>query len=246
MVRDYFSLDRRSHPRRVAILMFSTIAFIAMLPVSEHIPRLVDIAMLVMIVSAISVAGLARRSLIIGASLGIPAAIFSFLGNHADIGPVNSLSYIFNAALFVYMLALMLRRIFLTKKVTKEILYLAITSYLMMGLTWTVLYIPLEIWAPGSFSFAADLSPKTFWVDLYYFSFVTLTTLGYGDVSPQAPIARMLAIFEAMSGVLYLGILMARLIAAYEADDVEQLVGAEVSFKQRRRALLESVGKRWQ
>ena len=67
------------------------------------------------------VAGVARRSLIIGASLGIPAAIFNFLGNHSDIGFVNSLSYLFTAALFVYMLALMLRRIFLTKKVTKEI-----------------------------------------------------------------------------------------------------------------------------
>ena len=116
----------------------------------------------------------------------------------------------------------------------------------MMGLTWTVLYIPLEIWAPGSFSFAADLPPKVFWVDLYYFSFVTLTTLGYGDVSPQAPIARMLAIFEAMSGVLYLAILMARLIAAYEADVEKQLKGAGISFKQRRRTLLESIGKRWQ
>ena len=244
MLRDYFSMDRRAHPRRVLILMVCTIAFIAMLPVAEHIPRLVDIVHLIMVVSAISVAGVTRRSLVIGASLGIPAGVFGFLANHSDIGYVNSLSYLFNAALYIYMLVLMLRRIFLTQKVTKETIYLAITCYLMMGLTWTVVYIPLEIWAPGSFTFSADLPPKVFWVDLYYFSFVTLTTLGYGDVSPVAPLTRMLAIFEAMAGVLYLGILMARLIGAYEGDRTSQEVTKEIATERQRNAETRSIGKR--
>lgn len=243
MLRDYFSMSRRSHPRRVAVLMISTIIFIALLPISAHIPRLVDTVQVIMIVSAISVAGIARRSLYIGAVLGIPAALLSFAADHARVSAINYLSYAFSVILYIYMLILMLRRIFLTQKVTKETIFLGITSYLMMGLTWTLLYVAVEVWNPGSFTFGAGRPPEVFWVDLYYFSYVTLTTLGYGDVSPIAPVARVLAIFEAMTGVLYLGILMARLIGAYEADMDQQLDGTAATFKQRRRALFRSIDR---
>lgn len=52
-----------------------------------------------------------------------------------------------------------------------------------------------------------------------YFSFVTLTTLGYGDIVPATPLARILAVLEAATGVLYIAITVARLIAAYQRAD---------------------------
>jgi voltage-gated potassium channel Kch len=51
----------------------------------------------------------------------------------------------------------------------------------------------------------------------FYFSFITLTTVGYGDITPVSPIARMLAVMEAMTGTLFLGVLIARLVSLYSA-----------------------------
>lgn len=91
----------------------------------------------------------------------------------------------------------------------------AIAVYLMLGLIWAFAYSLVELQVPGSFQLpaAAAANGTTGMRSFVYFSFVTLTTLGYGDVIPLSSGARTLATLEALAGQLYLAVLVARLVA---------------------------------
>jgi hypothetical protein len=89
----------------------------------------------------------------------------------------------------------------------------AVAVYLLLGLAWASAYALLHHLRPGAFTGSLDAAalPHT-WI---YYSFVTLTTTGYGDISPVHPVARSLAIAEAVAGQLYIAITLARLMALY-------------------------------
>jgi len=90
----------------------------------------------------------------------------------------------------------------------------AICIYLLMGLIWTLMYLFIAQAIPGAFNGVEQLVWYDNFADVAYYSFVTLTTLGYGDISPVAPIARFLVYMEAVVGVFYMAILVASLIGA--------------------------------
>lgn len=92
--------------------------------------------------------------------------------------------------------------------------------YLLLGVLWAIAYRLLCIMAPDSFPDLNNHQSKL--EDFIYFSFVTLTTLGYGDILPVTGIARSLAIFETVAGQLYVAILIAGLVGAYIARQIEQ------------------------
>jgi hypothetical protein len=99
----------------------------------------------------------------------------------------------------------------------------AVAAYLLLGVIWAYAYALLALLRPGAFSgpvSAAD-GPRA-WL---YFSFVTLTTVGYGDVLPVHPAARSLAMLEAVTGPLYLAILIARLVSLTAAPGRANLDG---------------------
>jgi len=91
----------------------------------------------------------------------------------------------------------------------------AVAVYLLIGLAWASACELLHVVHPGAFSGAlpAEPVPQT-WI---YYSFVTLTTMGYGDITPVHPVARSLAIAEAVIGQLYLAITLARLVSLRES-----------------------------
>ena len=86
-----------------------------------------------------------------------------------------------------------------------------------MGVLWSMVYTLLEYFNPGSFNLGNEHIKDNRILFLYY-SFVTLTTLGYGDVTPVGGGVRMLAIFEALAGQLYLTLLVARLVGIHIAQ----------------------------
>ena len=96
-------------------------------------------------------------------------------------------------------------------QVTSERLYISVSVYLLAGISFAALYQVIAVVQPEAF--ALDGPPWSQMQALTYFSFSTLTTLGYGDLSPATPLARSLAIVEATAGQLYLAILVARLVA---------------------------------
>ena len=87
----------------------------------------------------------------------------------------------------------------------------AVAAYLLLGLAWALAYEALALVADGAFSSGGPAEPER--GRFIYFSFVTLTTVGYGDVTPVHPVARSLAVAEALAGQLYPAILLARLVS---------------------------------
>lgn len=117
-----------------------------------------------------------------------------------------------------------LARVLRAGRVTSHHIQGAVAVYLMVGLIWGFAYSLIELREPGSFNLPATVAdtprdPGENMRDLVYFSFVTLTTLGYGDVTPKSPSARNLAILEALVGQLYLVILIARLVSVRAAEE---------------------------
>lgn len=105
----------------------------------------------------------------------------------------------------------LLSQVFRAGEVTPARVQGAIAVYLLFGLGWAHAYHLTSTLHPGSFNVTdGTLSSVGDWI---YFSYVTLTTVGYGDVAPVLPIARNLAVGEALTGQLYLAVLIARLVA---------------------------------
>jgi hypothetical protein len=105
------------------------------------------------------------------------------------------------------------------ERVTMDTVFGACCVYLMLGLTWTGIYEMIEILQPGSFDFGPLAGPSENLAEvattskLSYFSFITMTTVGYGDVTPVAPAAQAFAALQGLVGQLYMAIVIARFVA---------------------------------
>jgi hypothetical protein len=95
--------------------------------------------------------------------------------------------------------------------VDAEHLYAALSAYLLAGIFFGLFYWVLEQVGPGTFVTAGEFSRMS----AFYFSFVTLATLGYGDIVPRTEVARGLAIVEGVGGQLFLAVMVARLVSLY-------------------------------
>ena len=118
-------------------------------------------------------------------------------------------------AFFVLTAAIALREVIFGGAVDGNRLAGAICIYLLLGISWGILYFFVYVFLPGSFSGLDSETPR--FLEFTYFSFVTLTTLGYGEITPVAPFARALAYLEAVAGVMYTTLLVAALVGAHVA-----------------------------
>ncbi len=116
-----------------------------------------------------------------------------------------------SVAIILVIALVLLAQVFRAGPVTSYRLQGAIAVYLLFGVGWAHAYHLTGLLHPGSFNTPAGEIPSV--LDWVYFSFVTLTTVGYGDITPVRPIARTLAMGEALTGQLYLAVLIARLVA---------------------------------
>jgi len=120
----------------------------------------------------------------------------------------------FSGTLFIgFVIILLTNFIFSDKKVTKEVIFAAVVVYLLMAMMWANAYLILEFYNPGSFSIPDGQTEHPF--QYLYFSFVTITTLGYGDVAPLTLKASSLVILEAVTGQIYLVVVVAWLVGMY-------------------------------
>lgn len=114
-------------------------------------------------------------------------------------------------AFFIIVMYVLIKSIFSGYRVTGDKIFAAISCYLLLGLFWALVYGILENIDPTAFGRVMPQWGGSF-SDLIYFSFTTLTTMGYGDITPQTAAAQTLAYFEAISGQLFVAILIARLV----------------------------------
>ena len=109
------------------------------------------------------------------------------------------------------------RQVFLAGTVNANKIVGAVCIFLLLAILWAILYQFLEVLTPGSFNGIASAPEHIHFHRFVYFSLVTLTTLGYGDISPATPLAGILATLEAVVGVFYIAILVAAMVGDFMA-----------------------------
>jgi len=103
-------------------------------------------------------------------------------------------------------------------RITMDKIFAAICVYMLIGYAWTFAYALVDELQPKAFIALSPPQPNDYVariLEMRYFSFVTLTTVGYGDIVPHAATARTLAILEAVTGQIYLTVLIARLVGLH-------------------------------
>ncbi|MDJ0740533.1 MAG: potassium channel family protein [Gammaproteobacteria bacterium] len=168
------------------------------------------------ITSAVLLAGLyaiSRRSweLFAGLMLIVPALFGNWSDAHATASLPELVMVASETVFFAFMTVMILRYVVSDRLLVGDRLQGALSAYLLLGLLFSTVFELLEMLAPGSLHFPNG--PPT-WSDYLYFSFVTLTTLGYGDIAPVTPEAQSLAILQSTTGVLYVAVLVAWLVSA--------------------------------
>lgn len=151
------------------------------------------------------------------AGLSLTVMLVHFL-NPAPI--IMAVNWFFMAAFLGFVSVALFSYLGLGGSVTSGRLYGLVSLYIMLGVFYYAIFNLLETVHPHSFmETASSASNVVTRHSLLYLSIITLTTLGYGDIVPVTPAARMFTAFEAMTGVLYIAITVARLVSAYQKTE---------------------------
>jgi hypothetical protein len=171
---------------------------------------------LVLLAGVVAVAD-RKGVLVIAIVLAIPAIAGRWI-NHfrPDLIP-PAVFLVAGLILIAFVVGNLLLFVFRAPSVNTEVLCASISAYLMLGLMWTMAYWLVDQLTPGgAFAFTANTGKESMkGFNAFYFSFITLSTVGYGDITPVSRIARWLAAMEAMTGLLYVAVLISRLVSLY-------------------------------
>jgi len=115
---------------------------------------------------------------------------------------------------FIGSFMLSFKQILMSASVNKNMIVGSIVLYLLLGLIWTIFYLILLLIYPDAFNNVENLPWRENFSNMSYFSFVTLTTLGYGDISPKNSITQFFVYAEAIVGVFYIAIIVSSLVSA--------------------------------
>ena len=175
------------------------------------------VLMTLVLVSAVLAVGGRRRSLLVATVLVVPAVAGRWL-HHGWPDRVPTGIHLVAGLLFIaFVVSQLLAFILRAPRVDSEVLCAGISGFLLVGLLWTLAYVLVDWAHPGSFAFnVASLGqPRMDGFNGFYYSFMTLCTVGYGDITPVSRVARMLAVLEAITGMFYVAVLIARLVALH-------------------------------
>jgi hypothetical protein len=189
-----------------------------------------DIVFLVILLSSIFAISERKKVFVISLLLALAAFGSTVLNYYLMTVSLSLFAIIAYGLFFVLMAVTILSAIIKTKKVSIETIYAAICAYLLLGVIWTMIFSVIEIIEPGSFLSGGapfvdshgDPASRNIYINFIYFSFVTLTTLGYGDIIPVSPQARAFSSLEAVIGQLYIAVLIAGLVGMHISQPSEK------------------------
>jgi voltage-gated potassium channel len=207
--------------RFLSLLIF-IIAMIAIGPLFEefvHLRILIDILWSAIFVSAIYAVSQKKHHILIAVMLALPMLASIWTKYFVQYKAITVIGGLCGAAFFLFAIIQMLTFIYSHKEVTRDMIVGAAVVYLFMALMWTFIFVVVETLHPGSFNFpeGQDIAASRQFV---YYSFVTLTTLGYGDITPTTSLAKSLCILEAVIGQLYLVVQVAWLVGVHVSQSV--------------------------
>ena len=165
-----------------------------------------------------------KNTLMIALALGLPALAGKWLSYFIDSPTLSLIGHFFAVLSFIFIIASILSQVLRGKKVTADTIYGAICVYFLIGIAWAFLFAATETLNPGSF--LIDQVPlnttERKLPHFVYYSFVTLTSLGLGDISPSTYVSRTFTYMEAIMGQFYMLILIARLVGLHIAGTINK------------------------
>ncbi|MEO0560475.1 MAG: potassium channel family protein [Chloroflexota bacterium] len=216
------AIDSIAEGNRIAFLLASIVLLILTYPFSET----GTVAALLFVVLYLGLTGSSiymvshdRPLLIASVLIAVVIAVTGSITIASEFTAPLWIQLSWNAAVLaqlVLILALLVLFIIESEQVTLEVLYASIAIYFIMAALFTVFYIVIESFAPGAFN--SSSGAEITWQRLTYFSLVTISTLGYGDIVPVAPAAQSLSAMEASLGTLYIAILIGRFVSLYQNE----------------------------
>ena len=214
----------------VLLAMLTLFILASPLPRLANNAALAKIAMIVVFVAMLASAVIAvcrtRRAVVIVATGVVLVVILQITNLSVESTAFAITRHALGLALLSYIILILLQHLFASTRVTPETICASLCVYLVLGILWSLVYVLIEKIAPGSFALSESEAPPasaegsgdgfgTYSAVPLYYSFVTLTTLGYGDVLPVKPMAQMVVVIEAIVGPVYLAVLVARLVGMH-------------------------------
>lgn len=229
-LREGLGLGRRNSPGRYTVLLFVVLLMIVVEPLfAGHrlAQGLASVLMSLVLLAALYTLNLSPAYFTVGLLVMVPAFVTRW-ALHLYRTPELEVFAALSASAFIFITVVgLVRELFSVKRVTLDTISAAICAYLLMGLAWGFLFAVVAMEHPGSFSrvlllrSAASASPMFMSLhNFFYYSFVCLTTTGYGDIAPTSDIARALSVLESVTGQMYLAILIARLVSLEVAQSM--------------------------
>lgn len=214
------------HPRLARLLAQRCfLMFLSLLALLISMPFLVDTARgritvgllnLVILLTAVVAVGRSRLSIMIAAILGLPTFGFQLLALESGLPGHFALYWSFGAAFYAFTIARLLHYVLRRDDMTADKLYGAAAAYIMIAICWAFLFGVVQYFYPGAYEFHGRTKLLDF-PELIFYSFTVFTTAGFGDITPVLIQSRFLTILEAITGVMYVAILIARLTGVYPA-----------------------------
>jgi voltage-gated potassium channel len=193
-------------------LLGSLILLLVLYPVLDEEPvgrAIFALLSTAVVLSGAYVASRDRHRFAMALLLAIPAFVarwlFVFLRTPVTRGAALATSIVF----FVYTLLLILDHVLRTDEVSGDEVFGAVCVYILIGFVWGMAFGMLDLFSPGSIR---NVNGAMQTGDFFYFSFITLMTIGYGDMYPVSPVARSMAIVESMVGIIFVAVLISRLV----------------------------------
>ncbi|MDO8434358.1 MAG: potassium channel family protein [Candidatus Binatus sp.] len=227
----WFGLTHRNLPGRFTVLLFAILLLLCLAPVIQGHQleqALMTVSLAAVLMSSLYALSLTRSFFAIGVLLVIPAFIGRIVLVFATTYTIEMISAGFSAAFLLYTVTALVSRLFTIKQVSLDMIAASICAYLMMGVGWGFIFAMIEMTHRGSFSAGLlnlDPSGKTVSIigalhNFMYYSFVCLTTTGYGDIAPLSQGARVTSVMESVFGQLYIAILISRLVSLEVAQSM--------------------------
>ena len=201
------------HVNRFSFLLISIILFMILRPFVEDLVRLnflMEIFVTAILLSGIYAVSEDRVTLVFALLTGLPALFTNWTFQLLKIPSLLLIHHICAGLFFAVATIIIVRHLVNQKVVTVDLIWGAVCGYFFIGFMWGDIYSLLETIQPGSFNLGEGVPDID---SLIYFSFVTLATLGYGDIVPLTKQAQSLVVIETIMGQMYLAVNIAALVA---------------------------------
>jgi len=203
-------------PHRFLYLLIALVGFITLVPVLEEVGYgglIFSIFYSTILLSAAYAVSESLGYFFLALVLAGPALVLGWINNFLGIPWLEFVAHVLTVFFLVLVAMLIVSHVLKTERVSGEKIYGALSVYLLLGVIWAFVFLIVDFLVPGSFRYGQDGALTG--AEMVYYSFVTLTTLGYGDIVPVNPSVRALATLEAITGQLYLTVLVARLVGLH-------------------------------